>query len=205
MDDNELIERYLSGDEKAFEKLYNRYKASVFSFILSMINDKEKANDIFQEVFITVIDNIKRYQKKNFKAWIFLIARNKVLDYIRSKKNKFETNILSIDKERDDENKYSYLDIIKEDSDPQKELIKKLEKEKQACVVESVKSAFDIYSPISGEVVEVNDELSNDPAKINQDPYGDGWIFKIKISNPSEIDELMNYLQYEEFIKTQHH
>ena len=81
----------------------------------------------------------------------------------------------------------------------------KLEKEKQACVVESVKSAFDIYSPISGEVVEVNDELSNDPAKINQDPYGDGWIFKIKISNPSEIDELMNYLQYEEFIKTQHH
>ena len=138
MDDNELIERYLSGDEKAFEKLYNRYKASVFSFILSMINDKEKANDIFQEVFITVIDNIKRYQKKNFKAWIFLIARNKVLDYIRSKKNKFETNILSIDKERDDENKYSYLDIIKEDSDPQKELIKKLEKEKLYKAIEKL-------------------------------------------------------------------
>jgi glycine cleavage system H protein len=81
----------------------------------------------------------------------------------------------------------------------------KLEKEKQACVVESVKSAFDIYSPVGGEVIEVNNSLSNDPAKINQDPYGEGWIFKIKISNPSEANSLMSYSQYEEFLKKQSH
>ena len=81
----------------------------------------------------------------------------------------------------------------------------KLEKEKQACVVESVKSAFDIYSPVSGEVIEVNNSLSNDPAKINQDPYGEGWIFKIKVSNPSEANSLMSYSQYEEFLKKQSH
>jgi glycine cleavage system H protein len=81
----------------------------------------------------------------------------------------------------------------------------KLEKGKQACVVESVKSAFDIYSPVSGEVIEVNNSLSNDPAKINQDAYGEGWIFKIKISNPSEADSLMSYSQYEEFLKKQSH
>jgi len=81
----------------------------------------------------------------------------------------------------------------------------KLEKEKQACVVESVKSAFDIYAPVSGEVTEVNSELSNDPAKINQEPYGSGWIFKMKVINPSEANDLMNYLQYEEFLKTQSH
>jgi glycine cleavage system H protein len=81
----------------------------------------------------------------------------------------------------------------------------KLEKGKQACVVESVKSAFDIYSPVSGEVIEVNNSLSNDPAKINQDAYGEGWIFKIKISNPSEANSLMSYSQYEEFLKKQSH
>jgi glycine cleavage system H protein len=81
----------------------------------------------------------------------------------------------------------------------------KLEKGKQACVVESVKSAFDIYSPVNGEVIEVNNSLSNDPAKINQDPYGEGWIFKIKISNPSEANSLMSYSQYEEFLKKQSH
>jgi len=81
----------------------------------------------------------------------------------------------------------------------------KLEKGKQACVVESVKSAFDVYSPVSGEVIEVNNSLSNDPAKINQDPYGEGWIFKIKISNPSEANSLMSYSQYEEFLKKQSH
>mgnify|MGYP001098187744 CR=1 FL=1 len=81
----------------------------------------------------------------------------------------------------------------------------KVEKEKQACVVESVKSAFDIYSPITGEIIEVNNDLSNDPAKINQEPYGNGWIFKIKILNPSEVNDLMSYSEYEEFVKTQSH
>ncbi|MEF3280944.1 MAG: glycine cleavage system protein GcvH [Elusimicrobiota bacterium] len=81
----------------------------------------------------------------------------------------------------------------------------KVEKEKQCCVVESVKSASDVYSPVSGEVIEVNNELSNDPQAINQDAFGKGWIFKVKISNLAELDSLMDYKQYEEFLKTQQH
>lgn len=80
-----------------------------------------------------------------------------------------------------------------------------LEKGKQACVVESVKSAFDIYSPVSGEIIEVNSNLSNDPAIINQDAMGNGWIYKIKISNPKDLDDLMDKSVYEEFCKTQTH
>lgn len=80
----------------------------------------------------------------------------------------------------------------------------KLEKGKQACVVESVKSAFDIYSPFDGEIIDVNEELSNDPSLINQDPYGKGWIFKLKISN-IDNSHLMDLKEYEEFIKTQTH
>lgn len=80
----------------------------------------------------------------------------------------------------------------------------KLEKGKEACTVESVKTASPIYSPLSGEVVEVNNELSNDPALINQDPYGKGWIFKIKISN-LDTSDLLDYNSYEEFVKSQQH
>ncbi|MCX7641239.1 MAG: glycine cleavage system protein GcvH [Elusimicrobiales bacterium] len=80
----------------------------------------------------------------------------------------------------------------------------KVEKGKQACVVESVKSAFDIYSPLTGEVIEVNENLTSEPAVMNQDPYGNGWIFKIKISN-IDTSDLMDNNQYEEFVKTQQH
>lgn len=65
------------------------------------------------------------------------------------------------------------------------------------AVVESVKAASDVYTPISGEIVEVNEDLSNDPSLINSDPYGAGWIYKIRIDVPSEIDDLMNYSDYE--------
>ncbi len=81
----------------------------------------------------------------------------------------------------------------------------KVEKEKQCCVVESVKSAFDIYSPVSGEIIEVNTNLSNEPQLINQDAFGKGWIFKIKLTNTSELDTLLSYNDYEEFLKTQQH
>ncbi|MGC8867196.1 MAG: glycine cleavage system protein GcvH [Elusimicrobiales bacterium] len=81
----------------------------------------------------------------------------------------------------------------------------KVEKEKQACVVESVKSAADIYSPVSGEIIEINNELSNEPSLINQDPFGKGWIFKIKITNESDLSDLLDFKAYEEFIKTQQH
>ncbi len=64
-------------------------------------------------------------------------------------------------------------------------------------VVESVKAASDIYAPVSGEVVAVNEELNDAPEKINQSPYGDGWLIKIKIADPSEIDSLLTPADYE--------
>ena len=70
----------------------------------------------------------------------------------------------------------------------------------QICVVESVKAASDIYSPISGTVTAANDALSSNPALINTDPYGDGWIFKIKIEAGEEIEELKSPVQYREQI-----
>ena len=70
----------------------------------------------------------------------------------------------------------------------------------QICVVESVKAASDIYSPISGTVTAANDALSSNPALINTDPYGDGWIFKIKIEAGEEIEELKSPGQYREQI-----
>lgn len=64
------------------------------------------------------------------------------------------------------------------------------------AVVESVKAASDIYSPVSGEVVEVNESLSADPALINNDPFGKAWIYKIKLSNPAEIESLKDAKAY---------
>jgi glycine cleavage system H protein len=69
-----------------------------------------------------------------------------------------------------------------------------------AAVVESVKAASDIYAPVSGTVVETNDALSNDPALLNTDPYGAGWIFKVKLSNPSELEALKDAAAYREQI-----
>lgn len=64
------------------------------------------------------------------------------------------------------------------------------------AVIESVKAANDIYSPVSGEIVEINEALADDPAAVNNDPYGGGWIFRIKLSNPAEIESLMNAEAY---------
>lgn len=70
-----------------------------------------------------------------------------------------------------------------------------------ACaVVESVKAASDIYAPVSGEVVEVNEALEDDPGLVNNDPYGDGWLFRIEPSEPSEIEGLMDAEAYSEAI-----
>jgi glycine cleavage system H protein len=64
------------------------------------------------------------------------------------------------------------------------------------AVVESVKAASDIYSPVSGEIIEVNPELQSNPALVNQDPYGKGWIYKIKLSSPGEVKELLDASSY---------
>lgn len=62
----------------------------------------------------------------------------------------------------------------------------------EAAVVESVKTAADVYSPVSGEVIAVNEALHNDPALVNHDPYGDGWLFRVKVSDVDETKTLMD-------------
>ena len=69
------------------------------------------------------------------------------------------------------------------------------------AAVESVKAASDVYTPVSGEVVEVNEVLDAEPATVNADANGAGWICKVRISDPSELDELMDAAAYEEFCK----
>ncbi len=78
---------------------------------------------------------------------------------------------------------------------------KNVEKEGQAGVVESTKAASDVYTPISGKVVENNQSIVDDPSKINSDPENEGWFFKLKIKNKSEIDTLMNEEEYNKFVK----
>ena len=69
-------------------------------------------------------------------------------------------------------------------------------------VVESVKAVSDLFAPLSGVVTEVNQELTQQPERVNRDPYGAGWIIVIELSNPAEADKLMSAQQYEEFLKT---
>ena len=76
------------------------------------------------------------------------------------------------------------------------EIGQELEQKKEFAVIESVKAAFDIYAPASGEVVEINKELEDSPECINEDPYGAGWIVKILPSNPSELKNLMSVEEY---------
>ena len=72
----------------------------------------------------------------------------------------------------------------------------RLEAGKECAVVESVKAASDIYAPVTGDVVEVNEELSRTPELVNQDPYGKGWMFKVKLSDLPEIGELLSPTDY---------
>ena len=67
------------------------------------------------------------------------------------------------------------------------------------AVVESVKAASDVYAPVSGEIVEVNNDIVDDPAKVNEDPAGAAWFVKIKLSDNSELDKLMDEAAYKEF------
>lgn len=69
--------------------------------------------------------------------------------------------------------------------------------------VESVKAVSDIYAPISGEVVHSNGDLQNGPQRINDDPHGEGWLIKVQLSNPAELNALMNKEAYEAYIASQ--
>tara|TARA_B100000131_G_scaffold260555_1_gene256441 strand:- start:525 stop:905 length:381 start_codon:yes stop_codon:yes gene_type:complete len=76
-----------------------------------------------------------------------------------------------------------------------------VDKDGTAGVVESTKAASDVYTPISGEVVDTNQAIVDDPSKINADPEGDAWFFKLKIKNIKELDTLMNKEEYDKFAK----
>jgi glycine cleavage system H protein len=68
--------------------------------------------------------------------------------------------------------------------------------------VESVKAVSDVYAPLSGEVTEVNEALSDNPEKINEDPYGNGWLVKVKLSDPSETEQLMDVAAYKDLLSS---
>ena len=76
-----------------------------------------------------------------------------------------------------------------------------VEKDGTAGVVESTKSASDVYTPVSGEVVDINEMIVDDPAKINEDPENTAWFFKLKMKDLSEMDSLMNKEEYDKFAK----
>ena len=79
---------------------------------------------------------------------------------------------------------------------------KQLSKGQEAAVVESVKAASDVYSPVSGEVVDGNSKVADDPSIVNSDPEGEGWFFKLKLDNPGELDGLMDEAAYRDWVKT---
>jgi glycine cleavage system H protein len=79
---------------------------------------------------------------------------------------------------------------------------KRVAKGEEAAVVESVKAASDVYSPVAGEVIEGNPAIADDPALINRDPEGEGWFFKLKLDDPGEVEGLMDETAYREWVKT---
>jgi glycine cleavage system H protein len=79
---------------------------------------------------------------------------------------------------------------------------RELQRKGDAAVIESVKAASEVYAPISGKVTEANDALADDPAKVNSDPMGQGWFFKMTIGNPSELDDLMDEDAYKAFVES---
>jgi glycine cleavage system H protein len=79
---------------------------------------------------------------------------------------------------------------------------KTLDKGGEAAVVESVKAASDVYAPVSGEVIEANPAIADDPSIINSDPEGDGWFFKLRLADPSELDGLMDEAAYRAWVET---
>ena len=79
---------------------------------------------------------------------------------------------------------------------------KRLSRGQEAAVVESVKAASDVYSPVSGEVTEGNSKVADDPSIVNSDPEGDGWFFKLRLDNPGEVEGLMDEGAYRDWLKT---
>ncbi|MBO0739728.1 MAG: glycine cleavage system protein GcvH, partial [Alphaproteobacteria bacterium] len=83
------------------------------------------------------------------------------------------------------------------------EVGRRLEKGGEAAIVESVKAASEVYAPVSGEVVEVNEAIAADPAKVNADPLGEGWFIKLRLADPKELDGLLDAPAYQRFVEQQ--
>ncbi len=79
----------------------------------------------------------------------------------------------------------------------------KVQSDGEVCVIESVKAASDIFSPVDGEIIEVNEALKDNGSIVNEDPENKGWIFKIKISDSTQFDRLMTLSEYENFLKNE--
>ncbi len=82
---------------------------------------------------------------------------------------------------------------------------RKVSKGEAIAVVESVKAAFDIYAPLSGEVSAVNKDLPGNPALVNESPHEKGWLYRLKVSEPKEVESLMSHAQYQDFLKASAH
>lgn len=80
------------------------------------------------------------------------------------------------------------------------EVGKALTKGAEAAVVESVKAASEVYAPVNGSVTEINSSLSDNPGSVNSDPMGDGWFFKLSLTNASELDDLLDEAAYEAYV-----
>ena len=80
---------------------------------------------------------------------------------------------------------------------------KQVASNEEVCVIESVKAASDIYTPIDGEIIEVNEKLNDNGALVNEDPENTAWIFKLKIKEPSQFNDLMTLSEYQEFLKAE--
>tara|TARA_B100000029_G_scaffold379748_1_gene374613 strand:+ start:247 stop:654 length:408 start_codon:yes stop_codon:yes gene_type:complete len=80
---------------------------------------------------------------------------------------------------------------------------KEVKSKEEVCVIESVKAASDIYSPLDGEITEINETLKDDASIINKDPENTGWIFKLKISDPDQINNLLSLDDYNNFLSEQ--
>jgi len=87
-----------------------------------------------------------------------------------------------------------FVELPKADDEPE------VARDEAFAVVESVKAASDIYSPVSGKVIEVNDELPASPNVINEDPYGDGWLVRLQPNNVADVEELLSAEAYEELV-----
>ena len=80
------------------------------------------------------------------------------------------------------------------------EVGRQIDASEECAVVESVKAASDIYAPVSGEVIAINEELEDSPELVNADPYGDGWLFRVKLSDESDLEELLSATGYQNAI-----